>query len=85
MREYGEELPQGAFQDRSPHPREGPFLHLQVGRRQAPETQYVPSLSLSLRSTLSLSDSLILITSSPVRPNFVFSLDGFALIIDDVC
>ena len=31
LREYGEELPQGAVQIRSPHSREGPFLHFQMG------------------------------------------------------
>ncbi|KAL6339362.1 hypothetical protein AAG906_028094 [Vitis piasezkii] len=31
LRESGEELPQGAIQIRSPHSREGPFLHFQMG------------------------------------------------------
>ena len=31
LREFGEELPQGAIQIRSPHSREGPFLHFQMG------------------------------------------------------
>lgn len=41
LRCAGPELPQGALQVRGRVPREGPFLHLQVGGRQAREAQWV--------------------------------------------
>lgn len=61
LRQSGQELSQGALQDRGSQPREGSLFRFQVGGRQAPKAQYALSFPhiLILDRDLGFSSSFV--------------------------